>query len=205
LGNVFFFISGTGSVAEERANINKPSTFGAGRCAVDSAGYLVCPALALVFSAVVATRIAAGLVMYRRQNGRLEFFLAHPGGPLSRLKDDGHWTIPKGEQGVGEELLEVAKREFEEETGIEPHGPYIELGSIRQKGGKWVFAWAFEGDHSGPVTSNSFVMEWPPKSGKMGEFPEVDRAEFFSFEEARQKIKDTQFPLLERLLEILEA
>jgi predicted NUDIX family NTP pyrophosphohydrolase len=142
--------------------------------------------------------------MYRRRNGRLEFFLAHPGGPFSRLKDDGHWTIPKGEQGVGEELLEVAKREFEEETGIQPHGPYIELGSIQQKGGKWVFAWAFEGDHEGPVRSNTFTMEWPPKSGTMTEFPEVDRAQFFSLEEARQKLKETQFPLLERLVEAVE-
>ena len=157
----------------------------------------------LLFSRAVATRIAAGLVMYRRRNGLLEFFLAHPGGPLSRLKDDGHWTIPKGEQGVAEGLLDVAKREFEEETGIEPHGPYIELGSIRQKGGKWVFAWAFEGDHTGPIQSNTFTMEWPPKSGKMSQFPEVDRAHFFSLEEARQKIKETQFPLLQRLVDAI--
>jgi predicted NUDIX family NTP pyrophosphohydrolase len=141
--------------------------------------------------------------MYRRRNGRLEFFLAHPGGPFSRLKDDGAWTIPKGEQHVGESLLDVAKREFEEETGIEPHGPYLELGSIRQKGGKWVFAWAFEGDCTGPICSNNFKMEWPPRSGKICLFPEVDRAEFFALEEAKKKIKETQFPLLQRLQESL--
>lgn len=142
--------------------------------------------------------------MYRRRNEQLEFFLAHPGGPFSRLKDDGYWTIPKGEQDVGEELLDVAKREFEEETGIKPRGPYIELGWIRQKGGKQVFAWGFAGDCTGPICSNNYRMEWPPKSGKMCKFPEVDRAEFFSLGEARKKIKETQFPLLERLVEALK-
>ena len=143
--------------------------------------------------------------MYRRRNGRLEFFLAHPGGPFSRLKDEGYWTIPKGEPDIGEELLDVAKREFEEETGIEPHGPYIELGSIQQKGGKWVFAWAFEGECHGEICSNTFKAEWPPKSGKICVFPEVDRAEFFPLGEARKKIKETQFPLLERLVMALEG
>jgi len=148
-------------------------------------------------------RISAGLVMYRRRNGRLEFFLAHPGGPFSRQKDEGHWTIPKGEPDAGEELLDVAKREFKEETGLEPRGPYIELGSIQQKGGKWVHAWAFEGDCEGPILSNTYQMEWPPKSGKMCEFPEIDRAEFFTLEEARKRIKETQFSLLERLVTAL--
>jgi len=141
--------------------------------------------------------------MYRRQEGEIEFFLAHPGGPFSRLKDEGFWTIPKGEQDAGESLLEVAKREFEEETGLKPHGPYIKLGSIRQKGGKVVYAWAFEGESKGPVHSNTFTMEWPPKSGRLCEFPEVDRAEFFTLEKARAKIKETQFPLLERLASAL--
>jgi predicted NUDIX family NTP pyrophosphohydrolase len=150
-------------------------------------------------------RVSAGLVMFRRRNGRLEFFLAHPGGPFSQHKDEGHWTIPKGEPDTGEELLDVAKREFQEETGLEPHGPYIELGSIQQKGGKWVFAWAFEGDCDGPIRSNTCQMEWPPKSGKMCEFPEIDRAEFFGLEDARKKIKETQFPLLERLITALEG
>src|SRR6185295_2481583 len=110
---------------------------------------------------------------------------------------------PKGEPEPGEDLLDVARREFEEETGLEPRGPYIELGSIRQKGGKWVFAWGFEGDCDGGIQSNTYQMEWPPKSGKMCEFPEVDRAEFFTLQEARRKIKETQIPLLERLAEAL--
>ena len=141
--------------------------------------------------------------MYRRHGGRLEFFLAHPGGPFSRLKDDGYWTIPKGEPEDGEELLDVARREFEEETGIKPHGPYLGLGSIQQKGGKRVYAWGFEGEAGGAVRSNLYQMEWPPKSGKMCDFPEVDRAEFFPLEQARIKLKETQVPLLERLTEAL--
>ena len=141
--------------------------------------------------------------MYRRRNGVLEFFIAHPGGPYSRKKDDGFWTIPKGEEDAGESLLEVALREFEEETGIKPKPPYIELGSIQQKGGKIVHAWAFEGDHEGPIRSNNFSMEWPPRSGNFQEYPEVDRAQFFTLEAARVKIKETQFPLLERLVAAL--
>ena len=143
--------------------------------------------------------------MYRRRRGRLEFFLAHPGGPFSSLKEDGCWTIPKGEPNAGEELLEVAEREFEEETGIKPHGPYIDLGSIQQKGGKWVSAWGFEGDAEGLVRSNYFRVEWPPKSGKLRDFPEVDRAEFFPLEAARIKLKESQIPLLERLTEALDG
>ena len=137
--------------------------------------------------------------MYRRARGELEFFLAHPGGPILRFKDEGHWTIPKGEPEGSEPLLEVAKREFKEETGIEPHGPYIELGSIQQKGGKWVYAWGFEGECHGPITSNTFEIEWPPGSRKICVFPEIDRAEFFSLNEARKRIKQAQVPLLERL------
>jgi predicted NUDIX family NTP pyrophosphohydrolase len=144
-------------------------------------------------------RISAGLVMYRRRGKELEFFLAHPGGPFSAKKDDGYWTIPKGESNRDEPLLEVAQREFREETGLEPRGPFIELGSIQQKGGKWVHAWAFEGDCSGPISSNTYEMEWPPDSGQIRDFPEVDRAEFFPLADARRKIKERQFPLLERL------
>ena len=153
----------------------------------------------------MAVRVSAGLVMYRRRHGQLEFFLAHPGGPFSKKKEDGYWTIPKGEPDGGEVLLEVAKREFKEETGLDPRGPYIELGSIQQKGGKWVHAWGFEGDCDQPICSNTFQMEWPPKSGKMCEFPEMDRAEFFTLEDARRKIKETQFPLLERLVSVLDG
>ena len=152
----------------------------------------------------MAIRVSAGLVMFRVRNGRLEFFLAHPGGPFSKKKDEGHWTIPKGEPNTDEPLLEVAQREFEEETGIKPSGPFIALGSIQQKGGKWVHAWGFEGECNGPICSNTYEMEWPPKSGRISAFPEVDRAEFFSLEEARKKIKEAQFPLLERLAEAVQ-
>jgi predicted NUDIX family NTP pyrophosphohydrolase len=139
--------------------------------------------------------------MYRLTNGTLQVFLAHPGGPLYERKDDGHWSIPKGEPPEGEALLDAAKREFEEETGLKPHGPFVELGSIRQKGGKIVHAWAFEGDcdDSQPICSNLFEMEWPPRSGRNQSFPEVDRAQFFPLPEAKQKLRDSQWPLVERL------
>jgi len=141
--------------------------------------------------------------MYHWRGGELEFFLAHPSGPFTKKKDEGHWTIPKGEPDGDEPLLDVAQREFKEETGLEPRGPFLELGCIQQKGGKWVHAWAFEGDCTSPIRSNTYSMEWPPGSGTLREFPEVDRAEFFGLEEARRKIKETQFPLLERLVTAL--
>ena len=145
--------------------------------------------------------------MFRLRNGDLQVFLAHPGGPLFRNKDDGHWTIPKGEPPENEALLDAAIREFEEETGIKPHGPYLELGSIRQKGGKTVHAWAFEGnyDESQPVQSNTFEMEWPPGSGKICSFPEIDRACFFDLPDAKKKLKNTQWPLVERLVALRES
>jgi predicted NUDIX family NTP pyrophosphohydrolase len=99
----------------------------------------------------------------------------------------------------------VAQREFREETGLQPHGPYLDLGWIQQKGGKWVYAWAFEGDCSGPIRSNTFEMEWPPRSGKFQAFPEIDRAEFFPAGQARLKIKEKQWPLLERLMARLQT
>lgn len=147
--------------------------------------------------------MSAGLVMFRRRNGELEFLLAHPGGPYSRTKDEGCWTIPKGEPKPGEPLIDVAQREFEEETGVKPCGPFLELGCVRQKGGKWVFAWGFEGDCTGPVCSNTFNLEWPPNSGRVCAFPEIDRAEFFNLIAARKKLKEAQFPLLERLAELV--
>jgi predicted NUDIX family NTP pyrophosphohydrolase len=151
------------------------------------------------------SRVSAGLLMYRIKEGLLQIFLGHPGGPLYRNKDEGHWTIPKGEPPENENLQDTAIREFEEETGIKPQGPFIELGSIRQKGGKVVYGWAFEGDHDPlqPIRSNTFEMQWPPGSGRMQSFPEVDRAQFFSLSEGRKKLRDAQWALVERLAAIL--
>jgi len=126
--------------------------------------------------------------------------LVHPGGPFWKNKNAGAWTIPKGEIAPGEDALATAKREFEEELGLKAEGSFIELKPIKQKGGKVVRAWAFEGDcDPGQVKSNTFTMEWPPRSGKMTEFPEVDRAEFFNLEKAKEKINEAQIPLLEEL------
>lgn len=153
------------------------------------------------------SRTSAGLVMFRRRGGVLEVFLAHPGGPLFAKKDDGHWTIPKGEVEPEEELLPTAIREFEEETGIaiEPQSRFIALGSIQQKGGKIVHAWAVEKDwdDAQSIRSNTFEMEWPPGSGRVQSFPEVDRAQFFPLAEARRKVKERQWGLMERLVEEL--
>jgi predicted NUDIX family NTP pyrophosphohydrolase len=146
-------------------------------------------------------KIAAGLVMYRRRDGEVQVLLAHPGGPLWAHKDEGVWTIPKGEPTEGEELLGAAQREFAEETGIAARGPFMSLGWIVQKGGKTVHAWAFEGDcDPTAVRSNHFRMEWPPKSGRWQEFVEIDRADFFPIEAARRKLRAEQAPLLDALL-----
>ena len=145
--------------------------------------------------------------MFRRSNNQLEVLLAHPGGPFFAHKDDGIWTIPKGEADPGEDLLTRAQIEFEEEVGFRPHGEWIELGSIKQKGGKIVHAWAFEGDlpKSFKCKSNLFEMEWPPRSGRRKKFPEVDQACFFSEKVARRKLKPTQVPLLDRLLAAIKG
>lgn len=143
-------------------------------------------------------RIAAGLLMYRIHEGELQVLLAHPGGPYFKHKDDGAWTIPKGEIEPDEDLLEAAQREFEEETGVTPIGPFIPLELIKQKGGKIVHAWAFKGDcDPTEIKSNTFTMEWPPKSGREMEFPEVDRVDFFGVPEAMRKIKAGQEALIE--------
>jgi predicted NUDIX family NTP pyrophosphohydrolase len=154
-----------------------------------------------------SNRVSAGLLMFRRTTGRLEVFIAHPGGPFFAHRDEGHWTIPKGEIAEGEELLATAIREFSEETGLTARGPFLPLGSIRQKGGKTVHAWAFEGDHeaSQPLRSNTFELEYPLGSGRIVEFPEIDRAEFFPVADARRKLKETQVPFLERLEQALGA
>lgn len=149
-------------------------------------------------------KTSAGLLMYRRKGPELEIFLVHPGGPFWAKKDLGSWSIPKGEYADEEDPLEVAKREFLEETGFEAQGEFRELTRIRQPGGKWVRAWAFEGDcDAGAVTSNTFVMQWPPKSGKMAEFPEVDRAGWFSVDLSRQKILKGQLALIDELCALL--
>jgi predicted NUDIX family NTP pyrophosphohydrolase len=146
------------------------------------------------------SRVSAGLLIFRRNN-IIQVLLAHPGGPFFARKDDGVWTIPKGEAGPGEDLLTRARIEVEEEIGIKPSGNWIPLGSIKQKGGKTVHAWAVEGDlpEQFELKSNLFEMEWPPRSGKLKEFPEIDRAEFFPEEIARLKINPAQIPFLDRL------
>ena len=139
--------------------------------------------------------------MFRRKNSVLEVLLVHPGGPFFAKKDEGSWTIPKGEAAHGEDLLKRAQIEFREELGVEPSGNWIPLGSIKQKGGKTVHAWAFEGDVPGDfkIKSNTFRIEWPPHSGTQQEFPEVDRAAFFKEKNARQKMNPAQATLLDRL------
>ena len=147
---------------------------------------------------------SAGLLMYRRSARGLEVFLAHPGGPFFARKDLGAWTIPKGEPNPGEVLVACALREFEEETGMKPEGELLELGEVQQAGGKRVAAWAFEGDFGErELRCNQVEIEWPPRSGKMRSIPEIDRAEYFTVEEARAKINPAQVALLERLLERL--
>lgn len=137
--------------------------------------------------------------MYRRRPG-LEVLLVHPGGPFWKNKDQGAWSLPKGEYAEGEEPLRAALREFEEETGLRPEGDFRPLGEVRQAGGKVVTAWAFEGDFDpGTLRSNLFSMEWPRGSGKMREFPEIDRAGWFRLDAAREKILKGQAPFLDRL------
>jgi predicted NUDIX family NTP pyrophosphohydrolase len=135
----------------------------------------------------------------------LEVLLVHPGGPFWAKKDLGAWTIPKGEVEPGEDQLDAARREFEEELGFAPSGEFVPLGEITQKAGKTVRAWAFEGNcDPNKIKSNSFVIEWPPRSGKQQSFPEVDSAAFFGIEEAKRKINPAQIELLSRLQGIVE-
>ncbi len=145
-------------------------------------------------------RESAGLLMYRRKGGELQVLLVHPGGPFWKNKDAGAWSIPKGEIDPGEDPLLAAKREFEEELGFAPAGTFRELKPVRQKSGKVVRAWAFEGDCDTTLCqSNTFQLEWPPHSGRMQDFPEVDRAEFFSLPEGKMRINPAQVPLLGEL------
>lgn len=143
---------------------------------------------------------SAGVLLYKLTDGLLHVFLVHPGGPFFRKKDDGAWSIPKGEFDDGEEPLAAAQREFEEEVGKPVKGNFIKLQPIKQKSGKVVHAWAVEGDidHEN-ITSNLFEMEWPPKSGKMASFPEIDRAGWFTLDVARQKIIQGQAAFISEL------
>jgi len=143
---------------------------------------------------------SAGLLLYRVNTSGLEVLLVHPGGPFWAKKDDGCWSIPKGEFGDDEEPLAAAKREFEEELGVPATGDFIPLEPVRQAGGKLVYAWAVRGDFDvSRLKSNTFSMEWPPRSGKLLEFPEVDRAGWFGMNAARRKILKGQTPLLDQL------
>ena len=146
---------------------------------------------------------SAGLVMYRLPNNQLEVLLVHLGGPFWTKKDKGAWFIPKGEVLPAEDEFTAAKREFQEETGLVPHGDFIALGSVQHKGGKIVQAWAFEGDCD-PVSirSNTFTIEWPPRSGNKQVFPEIDRAQFVSIEQARAKMFAADFNFIDRLEKI---
>ena len=148
---------------------------------------------------------SAGLRIFRRKGPALEVLLVHPGGPFFRNKDEGAWTIPKGEVVFGEDLLSRAQTEFEEELGIRLSADWIPLGSVKQKGGKTVHAWAFEGDLPAgfELKSNVFEIEWPPRSGKRQKFPEIDQAVFFTEGVARQKINSAQIAFLDRLRERL--
>jgi predicted NUDIX family NTP pyrophosphohydrolase len=151
-------------------------------------------------------KVSAGLLMYRKKGEALEFLLVHPGGPLWAEKDLGMWSIPKGELGPGEDPLIAAKREFHEETGFTAEGQFIPLAPVKLKSGKVVQAWAFEGDcDPSAFKSNTFSMEWPPRSGRQQEFPEVDRAAWFDFEEAKKKINRGQVGLLEELRKMISS
>ena len=150
--------------------------------------------------------VSAGIVLYRRRGGSFEVFLAHPGGPFWRGRDSGAWTIPKGVVDDGEEPLEAARREFAEETGIPLAGPFRPLGSVRQKAGKTVHAWAVEGDaDAGTIVSNTSRVEWPRNSGKWITYPEVDRCAWMPPAEAREKMNPAQAEFVDRLSALLES
>jgi predicted NUDIX family NTP pyrophosphohydrolase len=146
-------------------------------------------------------RTSAGVLLWRRRSGRLEVLLGHNGGPYFARKDEGHWTVLKGEVEPGEDVVAVARREFAEETGHPiPDGPMVELGQIRQRSGKVVLAWAVEGDlDPDAAVSNTFDLEWPPGSGRIQAFPEIDRVAWYTIPRARTMIKVTQAPFLDRL------
>jgi predicted NUDIX family NTP pyrophosphohydrolase len=149
---------------------------------------------------------SAGLLMYRLRESQVEVFLVHPGGPFWAKKDLGAWSIPKGEYAAEEDPLDAARREFTEETGCEPSGEFVPLGTIRQAGGKLVSVWAVEGEcDPNQIRSNLCTIEWPPRSGRRIEIPEVDRAGWFGLDEAREKILKSQGPVIDLLIERLSG
>ena len=151
-------------------------------------------------SRLTRPNVSAGLLLFRRSSAGLELFIAHPGGPFWKDRDIGAWTIPKGIVEAGEDLLDAARREFEEETSIQPTGPFIPLGSIRQKAGKTIHAWAWEHDaDAATIVSNTMRAEWPRGSGRWIEFPEVDRCGWFDPATARAKMNPAQAELIDRL------
>ena len=151
-------------------------------------------------------KVSAGLLMYRVRDGAVEVLLVHPGGPFFANKDEGAWSIPKGQLDGDETPLDAARREFEEETGLTPTAPFHALTPVTQKSGKVVHAWAFEGDcDPSAIRSNTFTMVWPPRSGRRREFPEIDRAAFFGRGEAARKINPRQRPFLEELQALVAA
>ena len=153
-----------------------------------------------------SVKTSAGILLYRRSSAGLQVFLVHPGGPFWAKRDSGAWTVPKGEIDGDEEMLEAAKREFHEETGARVDGSFVELTPVRQPSGKIVHAWAVEGDiDASSIDSNTFSIEWPPKSGKIREFPEVDRGGWFTLDEARDKLLAGQLPLLDQLIRIIPS
>lgn len=151
-------------------------------------------------------RQSAGILLFRSSNGLIEVFLVHHGGPYWANRDDGAWSIPKGEINAGEDPLDAARREFQEETGFEVQGAALLLRPVKQAGGKIVHAWAVRGDaNPAAVKSNYYSVMWPPKSGRLRSYPEVDRAGWFGLEEARQKLIKGQLPLIEELEEMISA
>ena len=157
-----------------------------------------------VAQAARVTKHSAGILLFRRSARGLEVLLVHPGGPYWAKKDLGAWSIPKGEHTEEEDALSVAKREFEEELGVALSGTPRELGAATQRSGKHVLAWAVEGDFDpSQLRSNTFAMEWPPRSGRQREFPEVDRAAWMNIAEARQKMLEAQTVFLDRLIDLL--
>ena len=153
----------------------------------------------------IMAKQAAGILVYRKRKGELEVFLVHPGGPIHKNKDLGSWQIPKGEFENDEEPFDAAKREFKEETGQNINGNFVKLKPVKYKSGKIVYAWAVAGEvDEKKIKSNLFSMEWPPKSNRQQEFPEVDRGEWFPIEKAKEKILPALVPFLEELVETLQ-